>query len=137
MNKKEHNILIDTSAWVDFFRGNSKNADILQQLIETEKACICGVIIYELMQGAKSTAEASRLSELLTSLPYFEMNPALWVKAGEISAELRAKGLSLPMSDIIIGVIALHNGLEVFTSDNHFASIPGIKLYEQRESPQV
>ena len=132
MKKEELNILIDTSAWVEFFRGTSKTADAVTKLIEIGRASICGIINYELVQGAKSEEEASHLSEVLSALHYIEMTSKLWIKAGSISAGLRAKGITLPMSDLLIGAISLEHGLEVLTLDTHFASIPGVKLYHHK-----
>ncbi len=132
MKKEELKILIDTSAWVEFFRGTSKIADTVAKLIETGRASICGVITYELMQGAKSQEESAHLSEVLSALHYIEMTSKLWIKAGNISAGLRAKGITLTMSDLIIGAIASELRLEVLTLDTHFTSIPGIKLYHYK-----
>ena len=129
MKKEERKILIDTSAWVDFFRGTSDTADAVAELIEKGQASICGVISYELIQGAKSDDEALHLSGVLSALHYIEMTSDLWIKAGSISAGLRRKGITLPMSDLLIGAIALEHGLEVLTLDDHFASIPGLKQY--------
>lgn len=132
MKKEERDILIDTSAWVEFFRGTSKTADAVTKLIETGRASICGVITYELMQGAKSGEEASHLSEVLSALYYIEMTSDLWTKAGNISAGLRVRGITLPMSDLLIGTIALEQGLDVLTLDTHFASISGVRLYHHK-----
>jgi hypothetical protein len=129
LKKEERKILIDTSAWVDFFRGTSDTADAVAELIEKGQASICGVISYELIQGAKSDDEALHLSGVLSALHYIEMTSDLWIKAGSISAGLRRKGITLPMSDLLIGAIALEHGLEVLTLDDHFASIPGLKQY--------
>ena len=127
--KKEGNVLIDTSAWVEFFRGTSKTADTVAKLIEIGKASICGVVTYELIQGAKSAEESSYLSGVLSALPYIEMTSDLWTKAGSISAGLRAKGITLPMSDLVIGAIAVEHNIEILTLDTHFASIPGVIQY--------
>lgn len=129
MKKDGHNILVDTSAWVDFFRGPSKTADVVADLIEKGQAAICGVISYELIQGAKSDDEAAHLSGVLSGLHYVEMTHDLWLRAGNISAGLRRKGITLPMSDLLIGAIALEHGLEVLSLDEHFTSIPGLKQY--------
>ncbi|QWR77829.1 type II toxin-antitoxin system VapC family toxin [Candidatus Magnetomonas plexicatena] len=123
MKTEEGNVLIDTSAWVEFFRGTSKTAVAVANLIEAGKALLCGVVRYELMQGAKSAVESSHLSGVLSALPYIEMTSDLWTKAGNISAMLRIKGITLPMSDILIAAIALEHNIEVLTLDTHFASI--------------
>ena len=129
MKKEERNVLIDTSAWIDFFRGTSKTADTAAKLVEDGRASICGVVYYELLQGAKSEDEALHLSDALSALPYIEMTDDLWMKAGKISAGLRSEGITLPMSDLLIGAIALEHGLSVLTLDDHFDNIPGLKRY--------
>jgi len=43
---------------------------------------------------------------------------------------LREKGLALPHSDIFIAAIAIEYNLSIFTLDEHFAQIPGVKLYK-------
>ena len=129
MKKEEGNVLVDTSAWVDFFRGTSRTADEVAKLVEEGRACICGVVSYELTQGMKSDDEAVRLAGTLSALRYIEMTAELWVRAGAISAGLRRRGITLPMSDMLIGALALEHGLEVLTVDDHFASIPGLKRY--------
>jgi predicted nucleic acid-binding protein len=128
LKKEERKVLIDTSAWVDFFRGTPITADTVAKLIGKGEACICGVVSYELVQGAKSDDEALNLSSVLSALDYVEMTSDLWIRAGNLSAGLRKKGITLPMSDLLIGAIALEHGLEVLTLDDHFANIPGLKL---------
>ncbi len=131
MKREERSVLIDTSAWVDFFRGTSKTADVVAALVGKRQASICGVVAYELVQGAKSDEEAAHLTELLSALHYLEMTSESWILAGSISAGLRKKGITLPMSDILIGAIALERGIEVFTLDDHFDSIPGLRQYRR------
>lgn len=69
------------------------------------------------------------LSGVLSALHYIEMTSDIWIMAGNISAGLRRKGITLPMSDLLIGAVALEHGLEVLSLDEHFSSIPGLKQY--------
>ena len=130
MKREGRNVLIDTSAWVEFFRGSAGTAGEVSKLIEGGRAVICGVISYELLQGTKSAEEAERLTDVLPALNYVEMTSDLWIRAGKLSAGLRRKGITLPMSDILIGALALEHDIEVLTVDEHFASIPGLKRYQ-------
>ncbi len=121
---------MDTSAWVDYFRGTSSAAAAVATLVEKGRASICGVIFYELIQGTKSQEEAAQLSAVLSGLHYMEMTPDLWISAGGISAGLRRKGITLPMSDLLIGAMAMEHELEVLTLDDHFDAIPGVKRFK-------
>ncbi|MBI5584768.1 MAG: PIN domain-containing protein [Deltaproteobacteria bacterium] len=52
-----------------------------------------------------------------------------WQKAGNLSAELRRRGLTISLSDLIVAATALGAGAEVFTRDPHFEKVPELKLY--------
>ncbi|MDA8089255.1 MAG: PIN domain-containing protein [Nitrospiraceae bacterium] len=131
MGKEVKNVLIDTSAWVEFFRNNPETADTVTKIIEDGRACICGVIYFELLQGIRTGEDPGRLIDLLTALDFMEITAEIWIKAGSISAALRKQGTTLPMSDLLIAATAIERGLSVLTYDEHFSSIPGLNLYRQ------
>ncbi len=83
----------------------------------------------KLRQGVKNPREAHLVKSSLESLPFMEIEMAVWQKAGETSAELRREGLTIPLSDIIIASAAIIGGCEVFTLDPHFDRIQGVKLH--------
>jgi predicted nucleic acid-binding protein len=56
------------------------------------------------------------------------MSAPLWIKAGQLSAQLRANGQTLPMSDLLIATLAKEHDCSLVTIDRHFASIPGIRI---------
>ena len=64
----------------------------------------------------------------MPALGFAETTADVWIKAGNISCGLRKKGVTLPLSDLLIGAAALEHGLYVLTRDEHFKSIPGLKL---------
>ncbi|MFH1932208.1 MAG: PIN domain-containing protein [Pseudomonadota bacterium] len=88
-----------------------------------------GTVLAEILQGIKVQKEARLVKESLNKLPYLEMTRDIWEKAGEISASLRRKGVTIPLSDLIISALAISGGYEVFTIDPHFEQVHGLKLY--------
>ena len=56
------------------------------------------------------------------------MTRDIWEKAGEISASLRRKGITIPLSDLMIAALALSGGYDVFTINPHFEQAHGLKL---------
>ena len=129
MNEKTKGILADTTVWIEFFRARSKTGDILESLIKEGSVWLCGTVLFEILQGVRTEEEKSNVLEMLSDLPYVEMSQSLWQKASEISASLRKIGLNLPISDILIAAAAIRNNFSVFTLDNHFEQIPGLKIY--------
>jgi len=121
-------ILADTCAWIDFLRGKQTPlAAVLEQSLLSGGTITCGVVLLELLQGIKSPREEELVQNALQALPHLEITRDLWLKAGKLSSRLRTKGHILPMSDIIIAVLALDNNCAVLTVDRHFEAVPGLK----------
>ena len=130
MIEKSSDILADTSVWIEFFKQNSATGDALEALILEEAVWTCGIVLFELVQGVRAEKEKTQILTTVSHLKYAEMSKTLWQKAGDLSASLREKGLALPHSDIFIAAIAIEYNLSIFTLDEHFAQIPGVKLYK-------
>lgn len=130
MSEKSSGILADTSVWIEFFKQNSGTGDALEALILEDAVWACGVVLFELAQGVRSEVEKAKILTTVSHLRYAEMSKTLWQKAGDLSSALRKKGLTIPLSDIFIAVIAIEHNLSVFTLDGHFEQIPGVKLHK-------
>ena len=98
---------------------------IVEDLIE-----VCGVVLFELLQGIKTDIEKSKVQGILLSLPYVEINKSIWQKSAEISIDTKKGGFTIPFSDILIGTLAVENKFSVFTLDKHFELIPGVEIYK-------
>ena len=128
-------IIVDTSVWIDFF--NHPQSPItfhVQTLLRNRQVILVGMVLAELLQGIKTPKETRLVQQSLGKLPYLEMTRDDWQQAGELSAPLRRKGTTLPLTDLVIGAMAIKAGLEIFTVDPHFKKIPGIKIHQLPES---
>jgi predicted nucleic acid-binding protein len=130
LENSNNGVLIDTSVWIEFFKKTSLAGDAVVELLNKGLVWVSGIELCELVQGAKSEAEKTRIISQLTNLHYVEMSVGLWQRAGEVAMSLKRKGLSLPVSDILLAAVAIEHNLSVFTLDKHFESIPGIRLYK-------
>jgi tRNA(fMet)-specific endonuclease VapC len=122
-------IIADTSIWIEYFRGNPQIADFLDEHLVNNKIYINGIIIAELIQGIKRKKESEAVRASIDAVPYIEMTYNDWVFAGDLSNELRKKGLTIPLTDIATGAVAINNNMSVVTLDRHFDHIPGLKLW--------
>ncbi len=124
---KNKGILPDTCAWIDYFRpGTSPLGMLVEQALSEEVVCVCGPVLYELVQGARSEDELTSLTSALSALPFLEMTEALWIKAGLCSASLRKAGKTIPFPDVLIATLAIEHQLTVITVDEHFCVITGV-----------
>lgn len=123
-------VIADTSVWIPFFnRSDSHEKAVLDLLIDADDVALVGVVLAEVLQGCRTTAERETLSEALSALPYFEVTSSTWIRTGDLSAQLLRKGVTLPLSDLLIAVLAIEHGCRVYSLDAHFKKIPGVSLY--------
>ncbi len=122
-------VLPDTCAWIDFFRGRpTKQAELVEAAIVQGAVATCGVVLYELLQGIKNSDEADYVQHAFQGIPFLELSAPLWIKAGQLSTQLRGNGQTIPMSDLIIATLALEHDCSLVTVDQHFVGIPGITI---------
>lgn len=124
---KSSGTLVDTSVWIDFFRGVPSIKTALEKLLAKDEIFTAGPILYELLQGVRLPEEKKQVKEALLSTNYLEITLNDWEEAALLSSTLRAQGITLPMTDILIGLLAKTRDLEVISFDPHFDQIPGIK----------
>ncbi|MGE5189489.1 MAG: PIN domain-containing protein [Gemmatimonadota bacterium] len=113
-------MLVDTSAWIGFFRKKEPYYGTVLQLIDDDRVCCAGLVIGELLQGAKSEKELDVLKNFLHVFEFLPETPRLWKEAGELSYSLRRKGEAVGLSDCLLAVAAAAHGAEILTLDRHF-----------------
>lgn len=126
-------IIADTNIWIDYLnRPHSPPGGVLAGLLQRQAVCLVGPVLAELLQGARNEAEQARLERLLDAVPYVETDRRSWLRAGALSSQLRAQGQVIPLTDLVIAAVALEQGHQVYSLDDHFQRVPGLKLYEVR-----
>ena len=116
-------ILVDTSVIIDFWHKPDKRTE---QIIRAEDVCICGIIKSELIHGAKSNSDVSKIKEALQVFEYLEINEQVWETLGKLLMLLRGKGVSVPFQDAAIAAVAIEYGLELWTNDKHYKMIADV-----------
>lgn len=94
------------------------------------------VTLIELAHGAARADTPARraqrnqfIQELLTALPIHPITVPIAIHTGRIDGENQARGVRLPLSDLLIGVTALELGYSVATANlRHFQMIPGLSV---------
>jgi predicted nucleic acid-binding protein len=126
---------VDTSVWIPYFReAGSEHGDLIDRLIDEGLVHIDGIVIAELLTGAKSPAELDRLASALAGLKLVPSERASFESAGRNGYALKKKGVSVPLSDIVIATDCINGGLILIEADRHFAAIAAhlpLKRYAQ------
>ncbi|SNB44940.1 PIN domain-containing protein [Geobacter sp. DSM 9736] len=116
-------VLIDTSVWIDFFRKQQPVHGAVVDLLDSDSVCCIGLILGELMQGAKSERELSVIRDFVHVFQFLPESPSLWEKAGQMAYTLRRKGITVGLADCYIAVAAIEAGAQLFSLDGHFEVI--------------
>lgn len=113
-------ILVDTSAWIDFFRGIEPVAEAVDRLLDTNEVALCGPVIVEIRRGIRTRAERARVLPLLEGCHLLEQPARLWQDAGELGWFLGRRGATVKSLDLLIASYALTHGVAVLTRDGDF-----------------
>jgi hypothetical protein len=123
-------VVIDTSVWVQALRAAaSREREEVDRLLAQEEAAIVGPVLAEVLQGARTQAELEGLYVRLTALPFLVATQHTWSRVGELSFQLRRDGASMSLVDILIATLAMEHDCALYTLDEHFHRIPGVRLH--------
>ena len=112
-------ILVDTSAWVEFFRGREPVATKVDELLEANEVALCGPVITELRRGLRA-AERRKVIPLLEACHLLEQPSSLWEDAGELGASAGRRGATVKSLDLLIATYALAHSVPVLSTDKDF-----------------
>jgi predicted nucleic acid-binding protein len=127
MNPTSNDILlIDTSVWINFFKGiSTKNSIFLKENVNVIPIAICPVIVQEVLQGVTIERDIKIVEsyfETLIRLSNEQYNLA--TKAAELYRMLRKKGITIRKpNDCLIAMYAIHNEAYLIQDDKDFIFI--------------
>jgi tRNA(fMet)-specific endonuclease VapC len=105
---------------------------ITKTLDELSEVFISTVAIGELYYGAYCSSAPEKhiimIEDFLQQCKIISIDKQCSITYGKIKAQLKVKGKPIPENDIWIASVALANNFTLYTTDNHFAKIPDIKL---------
>lgn len=130
-------ILIDASAWIEFFRGTgSKYQSAVHDLVaDGADFGLADVTILELLQGIKNDAAFDQVKHDLSYLPvYASAGVRSYVHAADIFRACAKRRRRVTTIDCLIAAIAIENNLALLHKDADFdqiAEVTGqLKLYK-------
>lgn len=120
-------ILVDTSAWIDYFNGHdSVEAVYLRScIVDARPLVIPGLVLTEILLGVRTDTEAARLVRVLSA---FETPPELdssdYQKAAGLYRECRGRGFTIRSTiDCLIAQLCLRHDYELLAKDRDFTAI--------------
>jgi predicted nucleic acid-binding protein len=116
-------IVVDTSAWIDYFRGIIvPHTEILDAELQKNMIITGDLIIVELLQGFKTKRAYERAKKLIERLEYRDLaGRAIALKSAENFRLLRSKGVTVRKTiEVIIATFCVENGFQIIHNDRDF-----------------
>src|SRR5215211_4868941 len=122
--------VVDSSGWLEYF-GEGRNASFFARPIQDiENLIIPTVCIYEVFKrliSLRDKEEALRAVGVMSLGQLIELDRQLALNAAKISLDLK-----LALADSIILATARANGATLWTQDDHFKGLEGVRFIKKK-----
>ena len=116
-------ILVDSSVWIDYFRGApTAETERLDALLGSEPLITGDLVLVEVLQGFDSDRDFNQAKKLLMSLEIVELGGRdIAIQAARNFRTLRAQGVTVRKTiDTVIATRCIENGCALLYSDRDF-----------------
>lgn len=116
-------LLVDSSVWIDFFRGTeNREVSLLRRFINEADVLVGDLVLVEVMQGFATERRASVALEALRRFDFVPVSDAaIAVQAAAHYRALRRQGVTIRKTiDLLIGTACVENGWTLLHRDRDF-----------------
>ena len=118
-------VLIDSSPWIDLLSGHpTVEAQRLDAWLRKRPVATTGLVLQEVLQGARTERDLNLLRARLGRLPVLRADKETHVDAARLYRKARERGWAIPAADALIAATALAHGVALLTADRrHFRAL--------------
>lgn len=114
-------ILIDTSAWVEFFRDTGSAVCNRVEVLLASEIATCDAVRMEVLAGARNERHLRSLQRLLAQAVVLPMGPADYDDAATLYRLCRREGETVrKLIDCLISAVAIRAGVPILHNDVDF-----------------
>jgi predicted nucleic acid-binding protein len=121
--------VVDSCGWLEYFADGINAAFFAPAIQDVDQLIVPTLCVYEVFKVVKvqrGKQAALHVVSMLYSGQILPLNDELALHAAEVSLEYR-----LPMADSIIYASARSQDATLWTQDEHFKDLPGLKYIEK------
>jgi predicted nucleic acid-binding protein len=128
-------ILVDTSAWIEYFRATGSPAAVQVRHLLSDHAnqvAMCEPVAMEILSGATDGSAHVNLEQLVNGLPSLSVDIAIdfRVAAGIYRTARRAGRTVRSLNDCLIAAVAIRHGARIVHRDADFEVIAAMTSLE-------
>jgi predicted nucleic acid-binding protein len=117
--------VIDSSFWIEFFKGNLKGTPLSELIKKNEMLYVPAIVLYEVFKKLASETNEETAAAAVVQMRkgiVVDLDGGLAVYAAYISREYK-----LPMADSIIYATTLRYNATLWTQDKHFEGLSQVQ----------
>ena len=125
--------VVDSSAWLEYFADGANARHFAQAVEDRVSLLVPSIVVYEVFKRLFLTSGENK-----ALLAAAQMKQGRVIRIDEdlaIQAALLSCRYKLPMADSLILACARQENATVWTQDEHFLDIPGVRFFPTREKP--
>jgi predicted nucleic acid-binding protein len=118
--------VVDSSGWLEYFAGSSRARLFAPAIEQADRLVVPVLVLYEVVKKvrrARGEASALEAAALLRSGRIVDVDSEVGLDAAR---------LDLPLADSLIYTIARRAGATLWTQDEDFASLPGVRYFPKK-----
>ena len=116
-------LLVDSSIWIDFFRGAPHVVRRMDQALEQDRVAVCGPVVAEVLSGTRTLADFARVKAAFEGLALLADPLDAWPRVGEARFALARRGTQAALVDVLIALTAAEASHTLLTRDSDFRRI--------------
>lgn len=124
-------MLLDTSAWIEFFQGTGKGKKVAESLRKEEAftsiVSFAEITNWCLKNGLENLA-VEYIGGIKKASTVLDLDETISVLAGKINRQRKQIAKNWGMLDSFIAATAAVYGLSILTKDSHFADLPNVEM---------
>ena len=129
-------VIVDTSVWIDFFKGNSiSQVNSMVEIMDTNAVIIPPIIVQEVLQGVSEKRMADTIEALFFGFQFITYDGyEAAIGAADLYRKMRSKGITIRSSnDALIAWLCIKFNFSVLHKDRDFENIAkhtSLKIYK-------
>jgi hypothetical protein len=124
-------VLADSSFYIRLLRAGQDPLRALALAASSGDVAICGVVRCEVGRALRPEMVRQRFKDFWDVAINVPTDNRLWAETEQTLWELDRRGVTLPLTDVVIGCCAKRIGAVVLTFDHHFDQIPGVRTTDR------
>jgi len=124
-------MLLDTYAWVEFFKGTNKGKEV-KEILKKERCYTSIISIAELVEWCLKNNLETKIGEYIKNINkisiILNLDEEIVLLAGKINHERKKKIKGWGMIDSLISATSISYNLNILTGDIHFKDLSNAKI---------